>query len=93
MFIGYDEVAKLLQLDEREKELDTLFITSSNEYVAGYLDREFDDVPAIVIDCVIRLFLFKKIEHSQNILGVFDIENSVYEEVKSCLDFFRKKSL
>ena len=93
MFIGYDEVAKLLQLDEREKELDTLFLTSANEYVAGYLDREFEDVPAIVIDCVIRLFLHKKIEYSQSLQGVFDIKNSVYDEVKSCLDFFRKKSL
>ena len=91
MFIGYDEVAKLLQLDEREKELDTLFLTSANEYVAGYLDREFEDVPAIVIDCVIRLFLHKKIEYSQSLQGMIDNNiNQCYDIVSDLYSLKRK---
>ncbi len=80
-------------MDEREKELDGMLIGSANEYVAGYLDREFDDVPAIVIDNIIRLFLYKKIEYSQSLQGNFATENSVYEDVKNSLSFLRTKTL
>jgi hypothetical protein len=76
-YVEYERLARFLNLDEREKELDELLVNSANEYVRSIIDRDFEeDIPFNICEAILILFEDKKA--FQKALNSDNAEKSTY---------------
>jgi len=77
LIVPYEKVARLLKLDERDVEMDTLLVESSNEWVTLITDRQIIARDAVDVDVCSDGTLAVKEWPIQTVSGILDITTQV----------------
>lgn len=95
MYLTYDELEMLTQLDETERKLDELLLNSANEYIAKYLGKDYEENPAPIKDAVLMVFTDRKDWYRKLQSGEKADKNLKASEdsIKTLLEPFRARTI
>lgn len=95
MYLTYDELEGLTQLDVTERNLDELLLNSANEYIEKYLGMDYEENPAPVKDAVLMIFTDRKDWYRKLQSGEKMDKNlkAAEDSIKTLLEPFRARTI